>query len=112
MHRRATVASLVIIPGILLSATHTRAAGKKKSADKPDAAAAAVEKILRNEVAGPIDRRGQLSVTLNQQPDSTAARWQAGFVRGGNAWRSYEESALNEAQVRSADEYLRRRQEA
>jgi hypothetical protein len=87
------------------------AAGKKKSADKPDAAAAAVEKVLRSEVAGPVDRRGQLAETLKQQPGSAAARWQAGFVRDGNMWRSYDESALNDAQVRSADEYRRRRQE-
>jgi hypothetical protein len=110
MHRQAALVPLAILSGIVLSAVPAAAAGKKKSADKPEAAPA-VEKVLRSEVAGAVDRRGQLAETLKQQPDSPAARWQAGFVRDGNAWRSYDEPAPNDAQVRSSDEYRRRRQE-
>src|SRR4029450_12619889 len=69
---------------------HASAAAKKKSAEKPDAAAATVEKVLRAEVAGAGDRRQQLAEALKQQPDSPAARWQAGFVKEGDSWRSFD----------------------
>ena len=77
MHRPTTLASLAILFGFVFFGVPAAGAGKKKSADKPDLAAAAVENVLRAEVAGPTDRRAQLSETLKLQPDSRAARWQA-----------------------------------
>ena len=44
----------------------------------------AVQKVLRAEMTGRVDRREQLAETLKSQPDSSLARWQSGFVRSGH----------------------------
>src|SRR5262245_62975862 len=61
------------------------AAGTKRKPAQPDPALPTVEKVLRAEVAGQIDRRRQLAETLRQQPDWPSARWQAGFVKEGDS---------------------------
>src|SRR5262245_31906534 len=66
------------------------AAATKKKSTKPDPALATIDTVLRSELAGEVDRRGQLAEALRQQPDSAVARWQAGFVLDGNAWRSFD----------------------
>jgi hypothetical protein len=89
-----------------------RRCGKEKSADKPDPAAAAVEKVLRAEVAGAVDRRAQLAETLRLQPDSAAARWQGGFIKVGNSWRSFDESPRGSDSGGLLEEYRRGRDDA
>lgn len=59
---------------------------------KADPAVGVIEKTLRAEAAGEVDRREQLTDVLREQPDFSAARWQAGFVREGKTWRSFDES--------------------
>jgi hypothetical protein len=81
---------ILIVAGICLVAGVAPAAGKKP-ATKPAADSLAVEKVLRAEVAGQVDRREQLAGALSSQPDSAVARWQAGFVRDADAWRSFDD---------------------
>jgi hypothetical protein len=101
MCRNVRVRCVLLVSIVLLVAAPASPAGKK-SAAKPDLALSAVEKVLRAETAGEVDRRGQLAETLNQQADAPAARWQAGFVRDGNSWRSFD-SPLSAA---STDELM------
>src|SRR5262245_29969327 len=112
MPRIVHLALLLTGSCVCLPSARAAAAGKKKSADKPDAAAAAVEKVLRSEVAGPVDRRAQLSEALKQRPDSPAARWQAGFVKLGDSWRSFEEEPRSLDSAGLLDEYRRHRDDA
>src|SRR5262245_6417316 len=112
MPRIAHLALLIVGCCFCLPSAPATAAGKKKSAEKSDAAAAMVEKVLRSEVAGPVDRRGQLAETLKQQPDSPAARWQAGYVRDGRSWRSFDDPPHGAAQTELLEQYRLRRSEA
>ncbi|MBI3864424.1 MAG: hypothetical protein HY290_21285, partial [Planctomycetia bacterium] len=67
------------------------AAGKEASS-KADPGRPAVERVLRAEVAGPVDRRELLAGALKEHASSPLVRWQAGFVRDGKSWRSFDES--------------------
>ena len=106
MPRPTQVCVALIICGTLLSALASSAAGKKAAA-KADPAVPAVEKVLRTEV----DRRRKLAATLEQHPDSDAARWQSGFVRDGNQWRSFDETFSSTAEPELLKEYRARRRE-
>src|SRR5262249_18486333 len=112
MQHRTFFVWLVIVSATLIVGTPAPAAGKKKSAEKSDAAAATVEKVLRSEVAEPVDRRAQLADALKQQPDSAAARWQAGFVKDGGSWRSFDEASRNSSTAGAHEDYRRRREES
>jgi len=101
-----------LVPLVLLAAVPASAAEKKKAAARIDPALGAVEKVLRAELVGQIDRRGQLAETLKQHPDSPVARWQAGFLKQGNFWRSFDEPARDPAAARILDEYRQRRENA
>src|SRR5437899_10793691 len=111
MYRSAFLAWLVIVSGIVHIAAPSSAAEKKKTAVKPDSAPGGVEKVLRAEVTGVVDRRDQLAETLKQQPDSPAARWQAGFVKDGDSWRSFDQVWRNSATAGVLEDYRRRREE-
>src|SRR5690349_20624254 len=85
-------ARVLLVTGILLITGSISAAAKKKTVEKPDPGLAAVEKVLRAEVAGQVDRREQLAGTVHERPNSLSARWQAGFVRDRGLWRSFDEA--------------------
>jgi hypothetical protein len=104
-----SVALILFVP--LLVALPSFAAAKKKALDKPDQAVGTVDSVLRSEVAGQVDRRERLASTLEQNPDSVSARWQAGFVRAGNQWRSFDEISQSTAESNVFKEYRARRQE-
>src|SRR5262245_60362565 len=88
-------------------------AATKKGAGKADSASAkSVEKVLRAEAAGQVDRRALLADALTGKSDSPAARWQAGFVRVGKSWRSFEETCSTGADSGIRRQYLTRRGEA
>jgi hypothetical protein len=84
------LAVAVFVCGAYLTADNSPAAGKK-SAQKVDPAQEAVDRVLRAELAGQVDRRGQLEDLLKSQPEFAAARWQAGYVRDGKSWRSFDD---------------------
>jgi len=84
----------------------------KKAAVKTDPALPAVERVLRTEVAGEVDRRTQLAATLEQNPDSSAARWQAGYVRDGKQWRSFDAQSGEQVPTEATAQYRKRREEA
>lgn len=86
-------------------------AAPRKRPPPPDSGAASVEKVLRDEVAGPVDRRQRLSETLASHPDSPSARWQSGFVREGDNWRSFDDATGDAAATSTLNEYRRRRGE-
>ena len=88
------------------------AAAPKKRPPKTDPALPAVEKVLRAEIAGPVDRRGNLAETLKEHPDSAAARWQAGFARDGSSWQSFDDPSPGAASGGTLDDYRQRRDEA
>jgi hypothetical protein len=87
-------------------------AGTRKAAGKPDSAAETVEKVLRAEAAGQVDRRALLADALKARSDSPTARWQAGFVRAGKSWRSFDETDSTAANSDIRRQYLARRGEA
>jgi hypothetical protein len=89
----------------------TSAAGTKKKPTKSDPALPTVEKVLRAEVAGQVDRRGQLAETLKHHADSATARWQGGFVKDGDTWRSFDESPRDSTLTGLLADYRRRREE-
>ncbi|HEY2252591.1 MAG TPA: hypothetical protein VGH74_16070, partial [Planctomycetaceae bacterium] len=101
MTRKLLRSVVLIVCGVALVSGASLAAGKKKTADKADPALPVVERVLRSEADGPsadgrsanrpVDRREQLATALEQNPDSEAARWQSGFIRAGNQWRSFDE---------------------
>lgn len=97
--------------GILIYAGGLSAAGKKNS-PKSDPGLATAEKVLRAEVAGQVDRRDQLAGALRELTDSPAVRWQAGFVRDGNSWHSFDESSTAAKDVALLAEYQSQRREA
>ena len=79
---------------------------------KVDVGRDAVEKVLRAEVAGPVDRRDQLAETLKTEPNSAIARWQAGFLRTGNHWIRFEDSGGALPDGESWSSYLEQRARA
>src|SRR5262249_22770263 len=90
---RRIVVPVVLLTSIVLSVGAFAGAEAKKRAPGKDAGLASVEKVLRAEVSGSVDRRSELAAAIAQHPDSAAARWQAGFVRNGDSWRSFDEPA-------------------
>lgn len=77
-------------------------------AAKPQAAEGTlVEQVLRKEANGPIDRRSELESLLQRDPDFASARWQAGFVRSGKEWVSFEAAKLSGTDVEKLNEYRR-----
>ena len=114
MARKTLLSVMLIVSTIFLIAGPSFAAGKKKSADKPDPAIGTVEKVLRAEVDGQVDRRERLGSTLEQNPDSAVARWQAGFVRDAYSWQSFDDPQLAIAahEPPVVEEYRRRRDSA
>src|SRR5579863_4138729 len=112
MMPRPVVAGLMLfVCGTLLSALASSAPAKKAAA-KVDPALPAVDRVLRAELEGPVDRRQQLAAALEQNPDSATARWQAGFVRSGNQWRSFDEPVPSTAASDLLDKYHARRRDA
>ncbi|MBI3864426.1 MAG: hypothetical protein HY290_21295 [Planctomycetia bacterium] len=95
---------------LLLVVGNLPAAGKKTT--KTDPGQSAVENAQRAEVAGAVDRRERLAGALRELPESSLVRWQAGFVRDGKTWRSFDEipAAPPNSAVKSA--YAARRREA
>jgi hypothetical protein len=88
-----------------------RAAAPKK-AEKADVGRVAVDKVLRAEIAGQVDRREQLTAALKESPDSPWVRWQAGFVRDETGWRAFDDIPENEAAATIHREYLEQRRSA
>jgi hypothetical protein len=107
--RVAVVLSLGCV--LVLIGQSPSAAATKKKAARSDPALPTVEKVLRAEVAGGTDRREQLAATLKEYPDSVPARWQAGFVKVGDSWRSFDEVRHSDSAGLS-EEYRRRREDA
>lgn len=66
--------------------------------------------MLRDETAGQVDRRVRLADALALQPDSAIARWQAGFVRDGLVWRSFDEPQSSQPDVQTLKGYRGRRE--
>jgi hypothetical protein len=112
MPRPGHVALLLVCWLCLLSEPASAAAKKKKSADKPDGASTMVEQVLRSEVAGAVDRRGQLAGILKERPAAPEARWQAGFVRDGSLWRSFDEPPTSTVEAGPMREYRDQREQA
>jgi hypothetical protein len=89
-----------------------------KSTAKKGPTTALVEQILRDESARPTDRRSRLAETLNRtrnlQPTIGVdqAHWQAGYVRAGKEWRSYDSEALTTAESERLRLYREERIEA
>jgi hypothetical protein len=109
MFRNLSVVCLALIWFVSVVADPACGADKKKAASKADPALATVEKVLRAESAGEIDRRAQLAETLNHHPDSAAARWQAGFIREGQEWIAYDDSSRTESSEKVLSIYRQRR---
>ena len=70
-----------------------------------------VQKIVREELQRPIDRRAELKPLLLKDPDDAVAHWQAGFVQQGEKWQPFE-APLSADQQKQLDEYRTRRDEA
>lgn len=110
MLRQALVA--VVLSGCGLTALTGWAAHPKKKFGKVDPSSSAVEKILRAEVAGEVDRRTELADLLNSRSGSLLAHWQAGFVREGDAWRSFDAPRSSRVDSDAWREYVSRRERA
>jgi len=95
--------------GLLVIGQPPSVAATKKGAGKSDAPAKTVEKVLRAEAAGQVDRRALLDDALQAKSDSPKARWQAGFVRVGKSWRSFDEISSTAANSDIRRQYLARR---
>jgi hypothetical protein len=87
-------------------------AATPKKAEKNDSARLGVEKVLRAEIAGAVNRREQLAQAIKAQPDSPFAHWQSGFVRDGKTWKSFDEPNPSGANSDSRQDYVSRRQQA
>jgi len=92
MNRRLFVCATFASLGLCGLASAAAPAGKK-SASIRDAANDVVDKVLRAELQGPVDRRAALQGPSQELPASQVARWQAGFVRDGDAWQSADQPA-------------------
>lgn len=105
-HCRIT-AALVVCYGLL---TAELAFSASRKIENRDAAQAAVQQALREEVVSVIDRRELLGDALSQDPQSDVLRWQSGFVREGKMWRSYDEPVSSAEQSR-LNRYRERREQ-
>jgi len=99
------VAGVCLVPVVVVGA-------EKKSTPKSDPASSVVERVLRAEIAGPVDRRIELADAVREQPDSSLARWQSGFVRSGNQWRSFDEPVPATVAIDLLEKYRSRRRDA
>ena len=90
MIRKSIRCVALAVFGVFLISGVSLAAGKKKSPDGSHPDEGAVNKVLRAEVVGQIDRRSLLADMLRDQPDSSIARWQAGYIRVGKSWQPFE----------------------
>jgi hypothetical protein len=104
--------SLLIGFGLFVIRQPPSLAATRKESGKGDRAAKSVERALRAEAAGQVDRRALLAETLKARSDSPQARWQAGFVRIGKSWRSFDEPRLTSADSEIRRQYVTRREEA
>ncbi len=111
MSRTMLIAAVLVATGIGLNLAAAPIAGKKVS-PKADPGLPAVEKVLRAEVAGQVDRRNQLAGALQEVADSQSVRWQAGFVRDGNSWRSFDDFSATGPGTAALTEYQSRRLQA
>ena len=99
MSRR--VLSAVLLSCAILTISSPSFAAKKMA--RKETTTAVVERVLRDESAGPTDRRYRLADTLDRArnreltPGFALAHWQAGFVRTGKEWRSYDDEAPSNA---------------
>jgi hypothetical protein len=109
MSRKMLFTVVLVSSGLTLVTSSSFAAGKKAVA-KPDPVAAAVETVLREETAGPVNRRQRLTESLASHPDSAVARWQAGFVRDGQVWRSFDDPQPVQRDDEALERYLLRRE--
>lgn len=89
----------------ILGTAWTAVAGAASGASSSDSTAAEVDEVLRQESGQPADRRRKLADFLERQPDSTAARWQAGYVRDGKTWQAIETPLASAADLRTLEEY-------
>src|SRR5260370_820410 len=102
----AIVMARHVLSAVLLSCailTLSRPAFAAKKTAKKETTTAVVEQVLRDESTRPTDRRDRLAETLerarNREPTTSLAlaHWQAGFVRTGKEWRSYDAQTLSNA---------------
>jgi hypothetical protein len=70
-----------------------------------------VQKIVREELERPIDRRAELKPLLLKDPEDAMAHWQAGFVQQGEKWQPFE-APVDADQQKVLDDYRARRDEA
>jgi hypothetical protein len=103
--------SLLVGIGLFVISQRACVAAAKKEPGKADPAARSVEKVLRAEAVGQVDRRALLAEALQARSDSPLARWQAGFVRDGKSWRSFDETDSTAADADIRRQYLARRGE-
>ncbi|HTI51575.1 MAG TPA: polymorphic toxin-type HINT domain-containing protein, partial [Planctomycetaceae bacterium] len=81
-----------------------RPASTPTAADNPD-----VARVLRDEVAGAVDRRSSLAELLRSRSDLATPHWQAGFVREGESWRSFDDASQSAVAREKLDHYRERR---
>lgn len=91
-----------------LSAAHGAKPGGTSAADDQSE----VARVLQNEIGGPSDRRAALGKLLQLPSVSEAVQWQAGFVRDGEEWRSFDASATSLRAQERLEEYRARREAA
>jgi hypothetical protein len=106
MLRQAGFAAVIFLAG---SYSILGLAATPRKTEKPDPGRQAVDKVLRDEIGLPLDRREKLSETLKSHPESSSVRWQSGYIHDGNDWHSYDVAAS----ITNSDawrEYLSRRQ--
>jgi hypothetical protein len=100
----------LVFPIVSLCFSALSAAPKKFP--KADSGRDAVDNVLRSEVVGEVNRRKKLGAVLEELPDSPAVRWQAGFIRDGKSWRSFDEFPEDSSDSKDLAEYLSRRRDA
>ena len=99
-----------VLPIVSLCINALAAAPKKFPKSRPGRNA--VDSVLRSEVAGEVNRREKLCGALEELSDSSAVRWQAGFIRDGKSWRSFDEFPEDSPDSKVLSEYLSRRRDA
>src|SRR5690348_6703967 len=105
MLRHAGIVAVVFLAG---SYSIPGWAAAPRKSEKPDPGRQVLDKVLRDEIALPVDRREKLSETLRSHPDSASVRWQSGYIHDGANWHSYDVAAS----IANSDawrEYLSRR---
>ena len=99
MSRR--VLSAALLSCAILTLLRPAFAAKKTA--KKETTTAVVEQVLRDESSTPTDRRDRLAATLERARNRelttslALAHWQAGFVRMGKEWRSYDDGAPSDS---------------